>query len=901
MTLEAGRQLLQYRLVETIGQGGMGIVWKALDTALDREVAIKVLPDDFATDPDRLARFEREAKLLATLNHPNIAAVYGLHEVEDPSGPVRFIAMELVEGETLADRLARSAMTVEDTAEIGKQIAEALEAAHDRGIVHRDLKPANVKVRTDGTVKVLDFGLARAVSGDPTSGSDPESPTVTAGTRPGVILGTVPYMSPEQARGKPIDRRTDIWSLGCVLYECLTARRAFDGESTTDVLASIVTRPPDFDALPAATPRFLARLLRRCLDKDSRRRLRDAGELRVAIEAFQAGSDLEIRDAAAAPTRRGSMLRSVLPWGLVVVLAVWLATVLLGGTDRPGVATAGVSKWVVPLPAGSRVALPSPGGGFDYSRTVAVSRDGSQIAFTVSDADDRTALYVKGGSRAPRRIPETDNARGPFFSPDGDWVGFYDNDDNAVHKVALAGGSPQKLCTLDKTLSFDASWAPDGATIVFATDDGLWRVSADGGAIEPLTEPAVERGEVGHHFPRFTADGRGVLFTVSATPETHVALLDLGTGTWDTVIPNVASAVPVGPDRVVVARSGELLAAPYDPVGHRVVGSMVPVLQGLQTTPGLAGVVLTQFDVSDTGVLAYAPAPAAERPDRLLWVDMQGDEELIAEGPGTWVHPRLSPDGTRISLDIHSSDGMRDLYIYELERKQLRQLTRTGMTWESEWRPDGRRIALLSGAPAGQWSLFWIPTDFSAPAELLHRSSHAIPGSWLPDGRTLLFSEWVEGGIWRIEPEGDRVPGLVLQTEAREGWPRLSPDGAWITFVETESGRREVFVQSFPEAGARHQVSVDGGREPVWSRDGRRLFFRNDDGMYAVDVRCDTGIRFDAPRLLFRGEYDTADVGHQHYDVARDSDRFLMIRHGEPEGPFEVHVVLNWLEELKSR
>jgi Tol biopolymer transport system component len=328
---------------------------------------------------------------------------------------------------------------------------------------------------------------------------------------------------------------------------------------------------------------------------------------------------------------------------------------------------------------------------------------------------------------------------------------------------------------------------------------------------------------------------------------------------------------------------------------------MVPVLQGLQTAPGLAGVVLTQFDVSETGTLAYAPAPTGERPDRLLWVDLKGRESLIVEGPGTWVHPRLSPDGSRVSLDIHSRDGMRDLYIYELERKQLRKLTRTGMTWESEWRPDGRRIAMLSGAPAGQWSLFWIPTDFSGPPELLHPSHHAIPGSWLADGKSLLFSEWVEGGVWKIAPEGDRTPTLIMQTQAREGFPRLSPDGRWITFVETESGRNEVFVQSFPDLGAKHQVSIDGGREPVWSRDGRRLFLRQADGMFAVDVRHEPAIRFAPPRLLFRGEFDSADVGHQHYDISLENDRFLMIKHGEPEGPFEVRVVLNWSEELKRR
>ncbi len=899
MVLEAGQRLSHYRLTEKIGEGGMGVVWKAEDTTLDREVAIKVLTEAFTTDADRLARFQREAKLLASLNHPNIAGIFGAHEHE----AVRFLALEFVAGEDLSERLARGPLPIDDVLSIARQIAEALEVAHDNGIVHRDLKPANVKVTDDLRVKVLDFGLAKVDGPQSAATGDPaHSPTVTSGgTRAGVILGTAPYMSPEQARAKPVDKRTDLWALGCLLYECLAGRKPFDGDSTTDVLAQIVTRQPDFDALPRTTPGFLVRLLHRCLEKDPRRRLRDAGEVRVAIEAFQADPDAGDAGAASiASVRPRRSVTAAFPWVLVGVLGALLVYVLIGRTPSSDQAAL-VSGWSIGLPPANRVALPSPGGGFDYSRTVAISRDGSLVAFCVQGEEDRSELFLKSGSPEPHALPGTANARGPFFSPDGAWLGYYGNDDNSLYKVALAGGAPQKLSVIERTLSFDATWAPDGDTIVFATDDGLWRVSAEGGPIEQLTAPDGQRGEVGHHFPRFTADGRSVLFTVSATLDTHLAVLELATGSWETIISNASLGVPVGTDRIVVARSGELLAAHYDPGDHRITGSLIPVEQGIETSPGLGGVVLTQFDLSDTGTLVYVPVVVHEPPDQLFWVDQSGNETLITEGPGTWVHPRLSPDGSIVSLDIHSGDGMRDIHLYEFARGQLRQLTRTGMTWESEWRPDGKRLAIMSAAPAGQWSLFWIPVDFSRPAELLFQSKQAIPASWLPDGTSLLFSEWVDGGIWRLSTEGDRKPELVMHTQAQEGFPRLSPDGEWIAFVETESGRREIFVQSFPELGAKHQVSIDGGGEAVWSRDGRRLFFRNSDRMFAVDVDYEPTIRFSRPKLLFVGNYDSAEVGHQHYDISIDNERFLMIKHGVPDGPHEVRVVLNWSQALESQ
>ena len=492
----------------------MGEVYRAQDTKLKREVAIKVLPEEFAKDKERLARFQREAQILASLNHPNIASIYGLEE----SDGVKALVLELVEGPTLAERIQEGPIPVDETLAIARQIAEALEAGHEAGVIHRDLKPANVKLKEDGTVKVLDYGLAKALQGEMSSGADAELsrlPTLTRqGTQDGVILGTVPYMSPEQARGKPVDKRADIWALGCVLYECLAGRRPFQGESTTDVLAQIVSQQPDFDSLPRTTPAFLTRLLRRCLEKDPRRRLRDAGELRIAIEEFQTNPDSDIVRTLSGSQKVALSFRSVLPWALVVVLGAWLAHALVGSADRSDVPTAptvNVSRWSIALPARSRIALPDLGGAMTFSRMVAISPDGSRIAFSVHDEQDQAQLYLKVGSPVPRPIPGTMNGRGPFFSPDGEWLGFYD-DDNSIYKVALAGGSPQKLCDIGRVISFDAAWAPDGKSIVFATDEGLWQVSADGGPVEQLTRPDVQRGEVSHHSPKFTADGRGCVF-----------------------------------------------------------------------------------------------------------------------------------------------------------------------------------------------------------------------------------------------------------------------------------------------------------------------------------------------------------------------------------------------------
>ncbi len=894
LQIAAGSQLAHYRVTEKIGEGGMGVVWKAVDTSLNRDVAIKLLSDAGSPNPEPLGRFEREARLLAALNHPNIAAVYGLHRA-DGSDPA-FIVMEYVEGQTLAERLAGGALPLDDTLEVVRQIADALESAHERGIIHRDLKPANVKIRPDGTVKVLDFGLARESIAEVSDARTSVAATVTA-TSAGTILGTAPYMSPEQARGKPVCSRTDLWALGCVLYECLTGALLFDGESTTDVLAKIVMQEPDLDRLPPATPPFLKRLLRRCLDKEPRRRLRDAGELRVAIEKYRADPESD-PDGLVVPSRSAVRWPRWLPWLLTAVLGVLLIVAWSERADRDHGSTAPVSRWIVPLPAETRLDLPGPGGKFDYSNVVAISRDGSLIAFSAIDENEEARLFVKSESAEPVPIPGTANARAPFFSPDGKWLGFYT--DGILKKTSLGGGSPQPVSdSVGRAIAFDAAWSPDGATIVF-TADGLWRVSVANGATEQLSRPDVARDELAHHAPRFTSDGRSLLFTVSGPGGNRVARMDAAGGDWEIILEDAALGVQVGNDALVFARSGELFAAPFDGRQHRVAGPAIPVLQGIHTSPGLGGMVMTWFDVSDSGTLIYAPADTTRPDEKLLWVDIDGTETVIAEGKGTWVHPRLSPDATRISLDIHTPAGMRDVYLYELERGQFQQLTHGGVTWESEWSPDGESLAVLSGIQPGHWSLYQVRTDFSGPPDLLATTPHAVPGSWVSAGGALLYTEWDGGGIFRVDLQKVEVPEVVPATGRLQGFPRVSPDGRWMAYVAGNLTEREVYVQSYPDPGATHKVSIDGGREPVWAPDGKQLFYRKENQMLAVSVRYGTSLSFGKPRVLFEGVFDAAAVGHQHYDISGDATRFLMVRHGEPAGPRELRVVLNWKDELRE-
>lgn len=574
----------------------------------------------------------------------------------------------------------------------------------------------------------------------------------------------------------------------------------------------------------------------------------------VSVKAFRLRYEGQLSVPKAVPTARGGGSRwpilALAPWVLAVVLAAVVVSTIFEVPATPTVPAAAVSRFSIPLPTGARIGIPAPGGNFDYSGLIAISPTGARLVYAVQDEQYQSQLFVREmDDFNSRPLRGTEDSRGPFFSPDGTRVGFLA--DGKIQIVALSGGSPQVVCQVDRVVSFDATWSPDGETIVFSTDDGLWRVPASGGAAEQLTAPDSAKGEVGHHAPRFTLDGRGVLFTVSITPATHLALLSMAARTWDVLVPDAAQAIQVADSRIVFARSGELLTASYDNQSGKIVGAAVPVLQGLHTGPGLGGVVLTHFDIAADGTLVFVPRAASAVSSELVWVDRGGVETVITGGSGAWVHPRLSPDGQRISVDIHSSDGMRDLYVYEIARGQLRQLTKTGITWESEWRPDGKRIATMSGAPAGQWSPFWIESDFSGPPELLYRARHSIPTDWLPDGETLLLYDLIDDGIWTFVPGSSAEPELLMRSDSRERFPMLSPDGEWIAYVADESGRREVFVQSFPDLGPKYQVSIAGGGEPVWSPDGSELFFREGGEMFVVEVSLESEPRIGRPRVLF--------------------------------------------------
>jgi len=902
-------QIGPYRVDREIGRGGMGVVYLARDTKLDRDVAIKTLPEKWATDPERLARFEREARSLAQLNHPNVAGIYG---VEEQNGH-RFLILEYVEGDTLSDRIDSRALPTDEALELAVEIAAGVEAAHEAGVIHRDLKPDNIKVTPDGKVKVLDFGIAKAIE-TISSKSHTDALTVTTASRPtvpGAIIGTAPYMSPEQARGRPICKRSDIWSFGVILYEMLTGTNPFAGESVNDSIGSVLHKSVDLQRLPPECPADVRRVLSRCLERDPTRRYCDIGDVRIDLGRSGEEGREPWRDV---PPSIASGRRF---WAAVfAIILVGSAGVIGGRALRPDAELAGarasdspLSRWSITLPSTLDIGLRTDAGQYDYSHLLAVADDGA-IAYTVRDKNDNVVIHVKRpNDHAGTPVSGTEGGRAPFFSPNGEWLGFFasrhsDEGSLALMKVALNGGAARVLCELDESASFDGSWSPDGRFIVYATDKGLWRIDENGGVPTRLIVPSSKDGEIGHHFPRVLADSKHVLFTIASTAETHLAILSLETGVYDRLIPNAAQGRPLGDDRLVFAHEGELLTVSYDPVTLET-GTPTPVLQGVHTTPGLGGVVVTQFDLSADGTLVYAPDTSMRTDDQLLWVEVKDGEKqetLVASGPGTWVHPRLSPEGRRVSVDIHRPDGMRDIYMFDLRRGEPieRRLTFNGVTWESEWRPGAaQELAVMSAREAGRWGVHLVRADLISQetAELV-AGAHLIPGSWTKDGDTLLYHDLGVPGIWRVIVGSDGEPEEMVATQIHERFPRLSPNNEWLAYVADGTRAPEVWVARYPELEPRYQVTSGGGTEPVWSRDGESLFYRVDDRVHALAIAYEPTFEWTERGELFRGDYDAASVGHQHYDVDREGERFLMIKHGALTGPNEIRAVLNWGERV---
>jgi serine/threonine-protein kinase len=901
-----------YEVISLLGAGGMGEVYRARDTKLGRDVAIKVLPESVAADPQRLSRFRREAQVLASLNHPNIASIYGF---EDFNG-THALVMELVAGSTLTSRISDGPMPVVEALLIAKQIAEALDAAHEQGIVHRDLKPANVLVTPDGVVKVVDFGLARstAVSG-PTPDSS-ASPTLTVqGTREGVILGTAAYMSPEQAKGRPVDKRTDLWAFGAILYEMLTGRRAFEGEDVSDILANILTKAPDWSRLPESTPGAVVRLLRRCLEKDRKQRLDSAAVARFEIdEVLSAGSTV-------AKSRGGRSPRWSVAWATVAVVVSALVTFALTRTLTPRVprAAGATSRLAIVLP--SSQLMPT----VLLDRDLAVSPDGRFVVYRVGGS------VYSGGQLALRAADELqahlitgiDNARAPFFSPDGRWIGFVAGSE--LKRVSTAGGPAITICQGGPFYG-SASWASDD-TIVFGHDDQLFRVLAAGGEAKAFAKTARlgSGASVGFTYTSFLPEGRGALVTLTpldtwfaGANQSQVAVVNLKTGELETVIRNGSAAQYVGSRQegyLVYASAGTLFAVAFDLDRLKIQGDPVPVVDHIAMAPG-GGV---EYDLSRTGTLIYVPAgPQASR--SIVWVDRAGRETPTALPPRAYVFVRLSPDGRRAALT--AAEDTR-IWIGDVMRGTLR-----GLTFGSNkdgwpvWTPDSRSIVFDSDRAPGL-NLYSQLADGSAPAiQLTNGSAPLFANSIARDGRILAAEFNVSSSsldvVWlsavpKSASDGAVVAapapfvkaGTLVSTRANEYDAILSPNGQFFAYQSNESGRNEIYVKPFPQGGeVRWQVSSSGGTAPVWAPDGGELYYRDLVGgvmAVAVDPHA-ASWQAGTPAKLFEASY-AAPTDMFNFDVSPDGQRFLMLKE-TPTGQqsattAQIVVVQNWLEELK--
>jgi Tol biopolymer transport system component len=908
-----GTRLGVYEVAAQIGEGGMGQVFRATDTRLKRQVAIKILPPSVAADAERLTRFQREAEVLASLNHPNIAAIYGLEE----GGGMTALVMEFVEGEDLSQRIARGAIPIDDALPIAKQIAEALGAAHEQGIIHRDLKPANIKVRPDGTVKVLDFGLARV--GESAAGSSPNmsmSPTIAtpvdfalgrpAMTQMGMILGTAAYMAPEQAKGRAVDKRADIWAFGVVLYEMLSGTRLFAGESVSDVLAAVLTREPDWSALPASTPPGLLRLLRRCLEREPRRRLHDIAD-----------SHFDLEDAAQPPSHTGSGRPSGGASGRRLPMR-WLAgaaALTLLGALAGGFAVRGLDRAPTPKPTYFAAALSLGDDLMQQASGVAISPDGTRIAFGGSQGRQPWLFLRSFDELQQRLIPGSKDGFAPFFSPDGQWLAFFTVSEGtrgaALTKIKIEGGAPIRITdTASSALAgFTAagSWSESEQILFSGSSPTIQRVSASGGPAVAVTALDASRNEQSHVQPRWLPDGRGLLYVAnvaSGRQDVMVASGDSGKGRVLVEGGNSPRFAPSG--HLLFVREKTLLAAPFDLQKLELTGEPFPVVEALDVA-AYGNFRNARFDLSQTGTLAYLIDGASTRSGQLVFVDRQGNATAVFEETGMYLVPRLSPDGGHIVYAaIDAQSGQRNIWIGDLKRGTRTRLTfGMGASTDPIWTPDGQHVTYATQEQGS--ALFTSPTDGSRePTRLIGSKDpnrFLFPRIWLRDGSGLVFHAIKTSddiGIWRKNSGAEE---MLLATSIAELEPSLSPDERFMAYVSDESGRREVYIRAVSGAAHRVQVSSEGGDEPVWSPRGSELFYRRGAQMIAVPVFTASSVTLGKPSVLFEGRYDVDPFNGDatNYDVAGDGQRFVMVRPAADPARslLQLNVVVNWYEELK--
>jgi serine/threonine protein kinase len=900
---EIGQTISHYRITVKLGQGGMGEVFLAHDTSLDRKVALKFLPDIFSGDPERLARFEREAKLLASLNHPNIATIYGLEQAEGK----RFLAMELVEGETLAQRIEVGPLPLDETLDVGRQIAEGLEVAHEKGIIHRDLKPTNIKITLEDKVKILDFGLAKALAGEPSTPDATNSPTVTAAmTRAGVILGTAAYMSPEQAKGKSVDKRSDIWSFGCVLFECLSGRRAFEGETVTETMAAILTREPTWDYLPATTPRRVRELLRRCLQKDRRLRLRDIGDVHFELRTTETEDRIE-KPPAYSPRPRW---RNALPWLLAAVgftiaaLAIW--------SGRSGQNAAEVkevsSRTSIILPPEAPLA---PTGAMPLcvgQPSLALSPDGRHLVY-VALMNGATELWRRDmltGEFKP--LSGTRGAHGPFFSPDSQWVAFFA--DEKLKKTSLVGGEPTILAS---TYSIDLGgvWGSDSYIYYQPNDWGsLLKVSANPGLGGGKTQTLFPQAEMvqGQCWPSELPGNQSLLANIKYYPSIAGILNKTGVADPRVLPINEGSSIrylPTG--HLVYASPGKIMAIRYDLIHEQLLGSPIVIMDGVRTE--LNG--SAQFSISSDGTLVYASGIHAAQ-GAFVWVDRQGKKDYVQKlGTNIFGNYSLSPDGTQLAITKAGVDGM-DIWIYEFSRGVPRRFTYGGYHYPDAWSRDGKSLVFASFKDLSVgWRSYWKPMDSDREPNALPDAIPGRPVGFLPTNNDLVTCT-KDTMFFASTPEKleDRSSEFKLKksiplpnTQGKYFWAfqRISPDGRWMTYTSIESGRWEVYVCSFPDLARKKQISTNGGEEPRWNpSNGREIVYRWGSQWFSVDLTLEPEVLPNPPKPLFSGAY--INVAGYDWDISPDGKRFLLIENKQQDMPqTELVVITNFFKLLKEK
>ena len=888
MSIAPGSKLGVYEVLAPLGAGAMGEVWRARDTRLSREVALKVLPESLSMDRDRLSRFEREAQVLASLNHPNIAAIYG---VEETSGATALV-LELVEGPTLAQRISQGPLPPDEAVTIARQIAEALEFAHERGVVHRDLKPANVKLSPDGRVKVLDFGLAKAMSVDTATRSDSAiSPTVTSlGTIAGVVLGTAAYMAPEQARGANVDRRADIWSFGAVLWEMLTGKRTFEGDTVSDTLASVLRAPIEWKDLPAATPRGVVRLLERCLERDAKKRLRDIGEARIALETLGSEPDAAPASTAAAPAARRSAFTNVL-WAVAAIVVALSAVAIVGFLRKPAAEQPVTRFQVAPDAKLTNVSWPR------------ISPDGRMLAFLGRDGSGKSMIWIRPfDAFAAYPLADTEGAGRPFWSPDSRYVGFIVGR-SQLKKAPTAGGPAQLISEVEG--GADGAWGANG-DILFdgRATDSIRRVSASGGTATQATHPDASKGEAGHAWPFFLPDGRHFLFLAMAKrvgdkASIQVASLDKP---GSTTVTSSDSRAEYANGYLLYVLQGTLVARRFDPDKLQASGEPIPLVEHVSVDVNDTA----SFSASTNGVLTFMQGESTVA-SQLVWLDRTGRELGKIGEPGPYFDLALSPDGTRLAYGFAEKSGAQDIWVRDLKRDVSSRLTFNprNESWPV-WSPDGRRIVYCTDR-TGHQSLMSRDASGAGTERPVFGMDDAevLPTDWSPDGHRLALSVVPasrRADLKMLSMDGAPQVSDYLVTDAGESGAHFSPDGRFVAYTSNESGTPEVYVQTFPVGGGKWQISNGGGGQAWWRGDGKELFFVSpDDTLSAVPVETRVAFEPGIPKPVFKRKLARGGVVRNRWCPSPDGQRFVVNAALEAGNAVPISVVLNWPATLAQK